>query len=128
MKTYTDIEQSIRIDKILPRDSYDMYLSRVVDGRTYIPHFGKTVIIDRNMFSYRNGLVVPCWSLAALFDALPKTIGQYFKTMGYFDNFYHCDYLDEDGESVGFGTSADTLIDACVNMILLLHEKSILSY
>ena len=72
MKVYTDVEQSMKLDKILPKDSYDMYLSRIDDGRTYIPHFGKTIVIDRNMFSYRSGYVVPCWSLAALIKVLPK--------------------------------------------------------
>ena len=38
--------------------------------------------------------------------------------MGYFDDAYHCDYIDEDGECLGNGTMADTLIDAVYEMVL----------
>ena len=63
-------------------------------------------------------IICPCWSLAALFDTLPETIGSYSKMMGYFDDAYICDYIDEDGEGLGNGTMADTLIDAVYEMVL----------
>lgn len=109
MKAYTDVEQSMKLDKILPKDSYDMYLSRIDDGRTYIPHFGKSISIDRNMFPYRNGYVVPCWSLAALISLLKE----------------HCLYAPNDGHIKYCCQNMDTLletfsdnpVDCCVEMI-----------
>ena len=86
------------------KDWFEKFQKDYIDGNNY-----KGVIVWE---------FIPCWSLAALFDTLPKTIGSYSKMMGYFDGAYLCDYIDEDGEGLGNGTTADTLIDAVYEMLL----------
>ena len=116
MKAYTDVEQSMKLDKILPKDSYDMYLSRTDDGRTYMPHFGKSIVIDRNMFSYKSGYLIPCWSLAALMSLLKE----------------HCLYAPNDGHTKYCCQNMDTLletfsdnaVDCCVEMIIKNYEQN----
>ena len=117
MKAYTDVEQSKRLDKILPKDSYDMYLSRTDDGRTYMPHFGKTIVIDRNMFSYRNGFTVPCWSLATLISLLPKCL---IYTPNSIYEGYTCRNIVTGEET----SNEDNLVDCCVEMIIKNYEQN----
>lgn len=123
-KAYTDLEQSKRLAEFLPLKSADMYYEpHDNECSSYSIHCGKFVYIDYHLLlSWQRDKVVPCWSLTALFDALPKTIGSYSKMMGYFDDAYHCDYLDEDGESIGLGTTADNLVDAVYEMVLKLNK------
>lgn len=125
-KSNTDLKQSRKLTEILPLESADMWW-------LYITAQGKHIAMMQDepdpyyltrMESYGiKNAAIPCWSLAALFDTLPKTIGDYSKTMGYFDNAYHCDYFDEDGEGIGFGTTADNLVDAVYEMVLILQNK-----
>lgn len=120
-KSYTDLEQSKLLAEILPLDSADMWW-------LYITAQGKRIAMMHEepdphylarMESYGiEDAAIPCWSLAALFDTLPKTRGAYSKAMGYFDGAYHCYYINEAGETLGNDTMADTLIDACYEMVL----------
>ena len=119
MKIYSDMEQSHKLMEILPLDSADMYYDINRDGIKCIPDILVGSLWKKNL---------PCWSLSALFYVLPKTIGKYNKIMGYFDNAYHCDYLDEDGEGIGFDTMADNLVDAVYNMILKLNSDNLYKY
>ena len=43
--------------------------------------------------------------------------------MSYFDDAYHCSYIDEDGECIGFDTMTDNLVDAVYKMILKLKDN-----
>ena len=43
--------------------------------------------------------------------------------MSYFDDAYHCGYIDEDGECIGFATMTDNLVDAVYKMILKLKDN-----
>lgn len=117
MKAYTNVEQSMKLDKILPKDSYDMYLSRIDDGRTYIPHFGKSVAIDRNLFSYRKGFIIPCWSLATLISLLPKHL-IYTPNPGY--EGYACLNIETREETFSNNNS----VDCCVEMIIKNYEQN----
>lgn len=66
MKAYTDIEQSKRLAKILPRESADMYYLRDIyypDAPITAPRIGSPV-----------GIHTPCWSLTALLSVLPEPI------------------------------------------------------
>lgn len=114
IKSYTDLEQSNKLMEVLPLDSADMYYDVNRDGILCYPQ-----VIVGSLWNKD----IPCWSLPALFEALPKTIGTYSKMMSYFDDAYHCGYIDEDGECIGFDTMADNLVDAVYKMILKLKDN-----
>ena len=123
MKSYTDLEQSKKLAEILPFESADMCYRIVAynpnDTHVYQPYcFSSTLESD-----------IPCWSLAALLDAIPKCIGDY--------NIFRMDINDIDTsmwyDEIGYGVNTElpdiTLespTDACVEMIIKLHEQNIL--
>ena len=115
MKAYTNGKQSKILADILPLESADMYYA--YDIPYAIP--------------YKNGIgsEKPCWSLAALLDVIPKHIKDY--------NILRIDISDNDFaiwyDEVGFGVNndlpditADNEVDACVDMIVKLHELNLL--
>ena len=123
MKSYTDLEQSKKLKKILLPESADMAYDWFVVGEKYstIPQCRK--FIDDEL---------PCWSLAALFSVIPKEIfdGEYiinitegldYKWVITYDSYNHRDH-----SYYGVSASADDLIDACYEIILKLHERKLL--
>lgn len=113
MKSYTSLEQSKKLSKILPVETAD---------RLYgydIPH--------SIPYSFRIGVAEPCWSLCALLDVLDKTAYlidenasvhlSSYKTINWTVRIDNSDL-----EPI---TEADP-IDACVRMILKLHELNLL--
>lgn len=122
MKSFTDIEQSKKLAKILPIESADMHYNNVsIKGINYIDEY-RAELMDYNtaqkvlskylvnpMFS-----IIPCWSLAALLNILPsgKAIIHDKEGRGYkciCSNIDTCFY--------------DNPVDACVEMVLKLKEK-----
>lgn len=110
MKAYTDIEQSQKLTEILPKETADFHFKyySVLDGWCNIPHFGTALHIKD----------LPCWSLAALIEALPKI-------------YLLKPILDLEENSILYSgtnldTRADNIIDACVDMIVKLRELEIL--
>ena len=103
IKSYTDIEQSKKLEEILPLESADMYHSNHPLKRIDIKY-------------------LPCWSLAALIDILPildnrsPVISKTFD--GKYKVFYH--------ESGIVTSDYDNPVDACYNMILKLYELKML--
>ena len=117
MKAYTDIEQSQTLKKILPLESADM--------EWLIDYYGLEEPFSLPVKDRVSANEEPCWSLSALLDVLPKNYGKYTKSLYWFDDGWHCEYLDEDGE--GFkGETADNPVDACVEMIIKLKELKLL--
>ena len=117
MKAFTDIEQSKNLAKILPPDSADMCYRIVAynpnDTHVYQPYcFVRTLESD-----------IPCWSLAALLDIILE---------GIIENHYAPNLQKENGKySIAYGNEellcmADNPIDACVEMIIKLHELDVL--
>lgn len=72
---FTTPEQSKRLLEIgVPANSADCYLQRceneddgIVD---YKPFIGKSPAIEGNLFSYRYGYTIPCWSVGRLIEIL----------------------------------------------------------
>ena len=125
MKGYTSLEQSKKLAEILPLESADMgYIPSAEDddGNTlYTADFKSEFIFDEDC--------IPCWSLAALLDVIPKHIKDY--------NVLRIDIGEKDFsiwyDEIGFGVNSDlpdiTMeepIDACVDMIEKLHEQKLL--
>ena len=75
MKSYTDLEQSKVLAKMLPIESADMYWDYDVQKHEDYP-----MIMDDQF----DNLCIPAWSLAALLDVLPNEIIT--------DNRFECHY------------------------------------
>ena len=113
MKSYTDLEQSKKLAEFLPLESADMYWWST-SLRYYIE-----AMDDGDFVENRD---IRAWSLAALLDILPRvdiekelwSSDKYdFRVKAYIDDGYVGDWFDNP-------------IDACVEMILKLHEQNLL--
>jgi hypothetical protein len=144
MKSFTDIKQSKKLAEILPIESADMWWSRCTitdfdDGVLKVSY----AVEPCNISQFRNTKEdIPCWSLAALIDVLPTDWWGYSEH--YFleiskngDNSkpnkvcYYRFRKDIDGANYDriphISHSAENLIDACINMIITLHEHKLLN-
>lgn len=133
MKAFTDLEQSKKLSKILPLESADMFW--LVVGDTPRVH-----VITDSLSNYSKWENYPCWSLAALIDVLPKD------WWGYTDHYFleiskmgdiskpnevryfrfRKDIFDMTDRITHISHSAVNLVDACVNMIITLHDHNLL--
>ena len=116
MKSYTDLEQSERLAKILPLESADMRYHTISHYDpspcyeiVYTVEFGKAKDKD-----------IPCWSLAVLLDIL--LCPSLHKTFG----GWRCDSYNKEGTSYILGKPSDNPVDACVDMIIKLKELNLL--
>ena len=139
MKAFTDIEQSKKLAEILPIESADMhyirrthdFMGNPVDRKWSYPEYGNpnskhAGYIVQNFESYEK---IPCWSLAALINALPISIK--FKDDEYYLRFMkeYVEYANDEISLTGrylHTTGNDNLVDACVEMIEKLHELNFL--
>ena len=117
IKSYTDLEQSKKLTKILPRESADMgwyYTSNPNAARNQMWVGTKAENAD-----------IPCWSLASLLNVIPKHIDEF--------NVLRIDISTNDFamwyDEIGFGVNNDlpdiekeSAVDACYEFILQLHE------
>ena len=123
MKSYTDLEQSKVLAEILPIESADMCFY----------NDGTAIKIDANSYIVRYSMwkdcvveIIPCWSLTALLCVLPDEVGDnHYLTLNKEGKEYCCCYEDNNGNSFRH-TFADNLVDACVEMIIKLHEQNLL--
>lgn len=130
MKSYTDLTQSRTLAKILPHDTADQTWERIViaGANLDVPE-EKQYRHNGNMpFQIYSGIGIPCWSLAALLDALPKRYNDdtvYIPLVGryYEGNKFICGYF---GDGLLDWTFGETPVDACVAMIEKLHEQNLL--
>ena len=126
IKTYSDLQQSKKLAEILPIESADMTYLAITEGmrdkmsiKGWEVNVGLNVAIKENLFSYRNGYMFPCWSLAALLDLLPEIQGGK-PTIELDDNYITYPHMSD------LHTKADNLVDACYEMIIRLNELKIL--
>ena len=122
MKSYTDLEQSKKLSKILPSESADMVYQSIEDE--YGDGEWESIPINHSLnIGYDND--VPCWSLAALLSIIPKHIDEF--------NVLRIDISTNDFamwyDEIGFGVNNDlpdiekeSAVDACYEFILQLHE------
>lgn len=115
MKSYTDIEQCKKLAEILPIESADMGWNVFVDDST------RCLPIDDWDLS-KNGeggaKFIPCWSLTALLDVIPNVSLNAFK-----DGNWNV-MVEHDGKMIY--ANKDNPINACFELILLLHEQKLL--
>ena len=125
MKSYTDIPQSKRLAEFLPIKSADMSYDWFVIGEKYssIPQCRK--YIDDEL---------PCWSLVALLEVIPKRIKDFAVDFA----VLRMDMGEKDFsiwyDDINLGmvnaylpdVTKEEPIDACVEMIIRLHERKLL--
>ena len=109
----TSIEQSKILAEFLPLESADI---------CYLHENGQAKMMSPSKLSeilnVSKPQVIPCWSLAALFDVLPKGT-RFLKSTT--DDTYHCDC-----PKGNIDKWFDNPVDACVEMIIKLHELNLL--
>ena len=112
MKSYTNIEQSKKLTQILPVESADMRFcfSHTLGGRTtgHYPMIGREPSLG----------TIPCWSLEALLEGLPK--GTNVSTPKPLNELSYCCWNQQEE------IFADNPVDACYDMIIHLHELKML--
>lgn len=119
IKSYTDINQAEVLSKILPLESADMqYISfrHKDDTIEWIPQLGTPSRYD-----------IPCWSLAALLELLPKRIeivDNVYELSVYLYGIYYWNI--NNGNLCFESKDRDNLVDACYEMIIKLHELNLL--
>ena len=134
IKSYTDIEQSKTLVKILSPESADAkygyiapyeYSNRMYDeGYDEIPY--PIIFIKKDcsgFFADEYDGELPCWSLSALLNVLPNGSDVVKEETDTESEKYMC--------TVGvkndiISTFADNSVDACVEMILKLNELKLL--
>ena len=128
IKSYSDLSQSKKLAEILPLESADMYwMHGKLDNVKQHPT--PNIIGNDHDEPLWNDYDIPCWSLAALLDIIPKRIKDY--------NVLRIDINEKDTaiwyDEIGYGVNNDlpditkeTAIDACYEMIISLNELNLL--
>ena len=114
IKSYTDYSQAQILSKILPDESADMRYHTIshyelypCDEIVYTVEFGKA-----------SGKDIPCWSLAALLSVLPDYTLQ--------TNTDRTVFVVCESKKPMISDAYDNPVDACVAMIIKLHELKML--
>ena len=108
MKNYTDLDQSKKLAKFLSIESADMFYT-LIDKGLYLE-------VKQGIEPSKDD--IPCWSLATLMNVLDR--GALFKT----PQGWACQaYIDFKAIT---SDHYNNPIDACVNMIIKLHELNLL--
>ena len=127
MKSYTDISQSKKLAEILPIESADMYYSELENDS--FPQLIRVHLTNENWKQLYPDVLLPAWSLAALIDMLPPKIvyeaTEYFLEIDKnpdksYDVVYNWKYFPL------LACNNETLVDACYEIILKLHELKML--
>ena len=147
MKSFTDIEQSKNLAEILPVESADMWWAERYAGQTTTD--GHYILAEKPVcylsfpkpseYNCSKDIIkdIPCWSLAALLSILPPYLFEFERgiDLNVYPNLngkgWHCSYMPNYIENIEKDkfkliTSEDSLVDACYEMILKLHEEKML--
>lgn len=124
MKAFTNIDQSKKLAEFLSIGSadgfYEAQHNPLTDKWEYI------LFTDNKWTSEE--VVIPCWSLAALLQIMPHCIDEgYDLLLGKLpdnESWYVC--YDDIDHFIYFYIAKSNLIDACVEMIIKLHEEKLL--
>ena len=114
MKSFTDIEQSKKLAKILQFKSADMSYIAIIEDYTY-PQKVKEYKLTVKDECFNPRYDIPAWSLSALLELMPITCilsisnGHYRIASNETNTFFH-----------------DNPIDACYEMIVKLNEKELI--
>lgn len=122
MKTHADIEQSRKLAEILPLESADMcYIFHASSDTNWgfdndIP----PMVLGETPINELTVKAMPCWSLAALLNVLPKIISNETLIIGTSAALWHI------GCRNIYTARADNPVDACYELIIKLNELKML--
>ena len=122
IKSFTSLEQSKKLAEILPIESADM---------CYIAH-SELINIHEPFYKKMDKEDTPCWSLAALLEQIPYELCDDDGNSSYLqinkeDDVYQLVYEDPYGDFESVETNRyEHFIDACVEMVIKLHELNLL--
>lgn len=127
MKSYTDIEQSRKLEEILPIESADMFWIHV--EREGFNDWWKVETIQGSFIC--RSMNIPCWSLSALLNVMPVTCDDGRHCLALINSNpngnvdWLCCYEDHNGNLMMecYGINQ---VDACYEMIVKLHELNFL--
>lgn len=119
-KAYTDIEQSRKLAKILPIETADFCWGIDDDTLRYNCHPWTTPWVTHTARQF----YLPCWSLAGLIKALPKKPCREYNLVISEEPLYFA--FDDLEINIHKDYDGADCVDACVNMILQLHDKGLL--
>lgn len=134
---YTDVAQAEQLLKLgLDPTTADMYYKQVRSEQTGMPYYmvctGHSPAIQQNLYSFRNGYIIPCWSVAALFAVLPAQIEFFKNEDDYLPNLSRC-YDNPRKFICSYENGAtehwyieDSQIDAVFNMVVWTIENGYL--
>ena len=129
IKNCTDLEQSKKLSEFLPLENADIYyfLDPTPVGNIYHLIVQRVDIGIKNIPHYDEG-DIPCWSLSALLDVIPKHIKEYNVLRIDISNDFAIWY-----DEIGYGVNNDlpditmkSAVDACYEMIIRLNELNLL--
>lgn len=123
-RAFTSLEQSKKLSEILPLESADMiYMPMMdIDSMSNSGFFDIPECYPFNEFKDSNNKPLPCWSLAALLDVLPRVDIE--KELWSSDKY---DYRVKAYIGDGYvGDWFENPLDACYEMILKLNELKLL--
>ena len=123
IKNYTDIPQSRKLAELLSIESADIHYNVVGDaiigdyqsGISSARSVAKAFKKNPDEFAKK---IIPCWSLAALLEVLPKIHG--------LKPIVDLEETSIQYSGVDLYVIGENLVDACVTMIEKLHERNLL--
>lgn len=115
MKSYTDLEQSRKLAKILPLESADMFYSYGMDINTKKWDYDTvpTIIDASNQIDIDD---ISCWSLAALMELTPNDV-----SLLHLEDVFQAVY---DIKPYHITNKFDNPLDAAFEMICWLKENN----
>jgi len=140
MRSYTDLEQSKKLSEILPLESADMWWAERYAGKVenyeyiveekpvYYLSFTKP---SEENYSQDTIKDIPCWSLATLLNILHqvKEINHQRVTIlvgRWAGRHWYVEFVKVQNESSVVFEHSKELVDACVDIIIKLHEQKLL--
>ena len=134
IKSFTDIDQSKILAKILPLESADMYFighQSITNPKEW--EYGDTPKVRHEYIAFDNKRIYfPCWSLSALLEQFPYELCDDEGNSSYLqinkeDDMYQLVYTDPYSDFESIETDRyEHFIDACVEFILKLNELNLL--
>ena len=110
---FTTIEQSKRLLELgVPADSADCYWQfrsdTLAEDWGYRCYIGTSPAIKDNLFSYRNGYTIPCWSVGRLIEVFETCTSTKFERWSHKGVFRPL--LEDCIEHIKFALNPDTII------------------
>lgn len=128
IKAYTDVEQSKQLAKILPMETADMcYMEYATSDDPTLRYEGQPPMVLGDIpITEIDVVCLPCWSLAALLNVLPKPTKRIYELNIYGGDEKPFFGFNDSDLNIHKAFEGNDYIDACVNMIVYLHEQKLI--